>query len=401
MSGRRGLWRRRRPVEAAALFILNVSLLSCSAGEASRSVDGTVDTLSSGLVEVRNRDRGLWSTAAAWRVEEDLRLGGTDSGPQSFSIIRALTVDESGTVYVADGQAKDVRKFTPNGEYVGTVGRLGDGPGEFRSPIGLGVRSGTLLVVEDSRFIFFDTAGAYRMAVRRFPFRSGGRWQGTVLADGRVADVVYRRDGERLRTGFVVVDSIGVSSDTFFLPMMEQDAYLLEHTVGGETARLSLPVPFAPRSHWRVHADGYIWTGYSDRFHLAQLSLTTADTVRTLDKPFRRVRVRASEADSALTPLKQTLPGASFDRSRIPRSKPPFNDLHVDAEGHVWVQRPGTGREQGVWMDVFDAVGRFLGSLRIADQVEQPVVITSSHLYAVVTNASGLPQIVRYRIVKP
>lgn len=68
-------------------------------------------------------------------VEELWRLGGeTDSDEEFFGVISAVTTDKSGNVYLLDSQLAEIKVFSANGEYVRTIGREGEGPGEFRTP---------------------------------------------------------------------------------------------------------------------------------------------------------------------------------------------------------------------------------------------------------------------------
>jgi streptogramin lyase len=49
--------------------------------------------------------------------------------------VRDIEVGPDGTVYVLDGSAMAVRVFGPRGEFLRSIGRGGEGPGEFRRPM--------------------------------------------------------------------------------------------------------------------------------------------------------------------------------------------------------------------------------------------------------------------------
>src|SRR5690606_37595101 len=80
-----------------------------------------------------------------------------------FGSIRGIEVDPTGRILVVDGQARQLRIFSPAGEHVQTIGRSGDGPGEFRSPDHVRVARDGRLVVRDqpARFSVFSADGAY------------------------------------------------------------------------------------------------------------------------------------------------------------------------------------------------------------------------------------------------
>ncbi len=67
-------------------------------------------------------------------LSEVVRIGAADGGPKSFGRVMDATFDTRGRIIVADDLNHEVKVFSANGEYVGTVGREGRGPGEFQSP---------------------------------------------------------------------------------------------------------------------------------------------------------------------------------------------------------------------------------------------------------------------------
>lgn len=63
--------------------------------------------------------------------------GGDDDDEVFFGIPNRVIADDDGRVLVLDDQLSQVHVFSSDGTYEGPVGREGDGPGEFRRPIGL------------------------------------------------------------------------------------------------------------------------------------------------------------------------------------------------------------------------------------------------------------------------
>jgi len=68
-------------------------------------------------------------------MEELWELGGeTDDEDEFFGIIADIEIDEAGNVYLLDSQLSEVKIYTADGEYLRSIGREGEGPGEFRRP---------------------------------------------------------------------------------------------------------------------------------------------------------------------------------------------------------------------------------------------------------------------------
>ncbi len=76
------------------------------------------------------------------------RLGGPDaSGPEAFSQEPGLVVDRSGQVFVRSRNPPHVSVFNGDGEYVRSMGRGGEGPGEFSFAFAHGLLGDTVWVV--------------------------------------------------------------------------------------------------------------------------------------------------------------------------------------------------------------------------------------------------------------
>lgn len=130
-------WRPEGVVAGAVA--LTVGMVACQGGDAPDAdpVEGVtmvVDTVEG--VEVRET-RGAperWELEPAFQVGE---LEGSDGGlgPEVFQSVASLALEEDGTLWVADGGAggaQDIRVFDPEGAHLRTVGRQGQGPGEFQ-----------------------------------------------------------------------------------------------------------------------------------------------------------------------------------------------------------------------------------------------------------------------------
>lgn len=70
------------------------------------------------------------------RMQEQWRAGGEESD-LLLGMVRDVARDADGNLYVLDSQLAQVHVFAPDGRLVRTVGRQGDGPGEFRFPTNL------------------------------------------------------------------------------------------------------------------------------------------------------------------------------------------------------------------------------------------------------------------------
>ncbi|MBD3222661.1 hypothetical protein GF314_15610, partial [bacterium] len=71
-----------------------------------------------------------WTLREAWRV-------GADEADVLLGQIAVLRGGPDGEVYALDSQLAEIQVFGPGGEFRRTLGREGEGPGEFRQPTNL------------------------------------------------------------------------------------------------------------------------------------------------------------------------------------------------------------------------------------------------------------------------
>jgi len=94
---------------------------------------------------------------------EDLILGADFTQPQEvFYQISGVVPDPSGNIYVLERGNNRVQVFDPEGTYVRTMGRQGEGPGEFNRPAYLALAGDQLVVRAASRRVsIWDLDGTY------------------------------------------------------------------------------------------------------------------------------------------------------------------------------------------------------------------------------------------------
>jgi len=128
-----------RPVSLSAtrVGVLIVSLVLL-VGTASVGVaddwKGATETRD-GIDYVMNPSEGMTGPVTI-TPQELWRIGGdSESDEEFFGVINQMATDPDGNVYLLDRQLSEVKVFSPAGEYLRTIGREGEGPGEFRQAL--------------------------------------------------------------------------------------------------------------------------------------------------------------------------------------------------------------------------------------------------------------------------
>jgi sugar lactone lactonase YvrE len=128
-------------------FAIPLALLFLSAAAAFAQKIETVD----GVRVVHNEKGGVWGKIPKVSLELVRKIGDVDTEDEhfAFNYPSDVAVDKDGNIYVLDSANARVQKFGPDGKYLATIGRKGQGPGEFVMPDAIGFdKDGTLVVAD-------------------------------------------------------------------------------------------------------------------------------------------------------------------------------------------------------------------------------------------------------------
>lgn len=292
-------------------------------------------------------------------------------------VSQGVTVDEAtGRVFVADRPNDRVVVFEPSGMYVGTLGRSGDGPGEFRDPAAVSMDPSGSLVVWDNR----------RRILSRWS--SGGDF----LAEER-PDLDYGGPGFAVGTDWlatVTVTAAGMAFERHLIIHREGDTTTL-HEVTEEMAIMELAAGSIPAV--RVFVPTVVWTNRGDSiFFLNGPEYRIDKSVDgALALSFRR-SVDAIEVTQELAVRKiESGPGlyAAFMRQSgleavdivtalgYEERIPPVMSVTAAPGGRFWVTRTLDGISPHA-IDVFDPAGGYEGTF---DAPGVPVAFVSDSTF--------------------
>lgn len=189
-----------------------------------------------------------------------------------ISVPSDVDIDAQGRVYVVDRRLRQILVVSPEGDVVGTIGRGGQGPGEFGRPPGLAVRGEILWVLDLNRGVqALDLDGNYlaeypvQGVFRDFAFGPGG---GLMFANSRV----YRRGGlvAVLDEGGEEVALVGElvapdATEWAFGPLREA---VLQGTIPEEFRNHSLPIAGPDGTVWVFLQTELLLRRYGPEFRL-------------------------------------------------------------------------------------------------------------------------------------
>lgn len=394
---------------------LVLSILGTGCG--SESVDvtdgwsGSIDTLASGEVVVRNIDEPLWLPEETWRVVEEVRIG-SETGDDAilFGDIRSFDVDMRGRVYALDGQAEQIHVFDPSGSFVRTVGTRGTGPGEFEGASSVDVSlNGEIWVVEmmKGRLSILDSTGQY---TRSGSVNSRGRFHSDYPGGfdrlGRFNAAILSDDEDNPKLLLARFDQSFTPLDTIPIPESPQGIEYFEHVSKSEhgTSTMQVQVPYQGSFDWSFSSSGNFWTLLTGTYELVELT-KSGKALRKVVKEFEPILMADAERESLRKSLAWfTEQGGELDMSRIPKTKPVVLSFFSDDEDNLWVMREVVNPDdERRLFHLFDSRGRFLGPLQLpfALRSSPEPIVRDGMLYGVTTDDLGAEIIVRARIEKP
>lgn len=314
-----------------------------------------------------------------WTVAADpvAIIGRLEGAPEYvLAGVRDVKLLPDGGVVLADGQSASVRTYDGSGAFVRSVGRSGEGPGEF----------------DYVRYLFPGDDGsleAYDAMLHRLTrFSADGAVDRTVTlrADSGLPEIYLPANGERHFGAWIDQQAEGsgpISADLWHVATFD--------SAGSDPRRVATfygfrrvafeggsgPAPFSPRAMSVSWNGGMAFSdGVGGRIHRVDGDALTVDTIE-VDLPTHDAR----SAYQALAPLVDSVRALRLEQVRgIPGtdSIPAFSAMLSDDLGHLWLKPYDprtdnlwafpTRRTGGTWLVVDDA-GRSVARVAVPDDL--------------------------------
>lgn len=359
-------------------------------------------------------------------VVEDLRIGSVDDPQYALTRIRDMEVSSTGRIYSLHAVENSIRVHDPDGSFVRTIGRKGDGPGEFDNPITIGILGDTLWVLDIGhyRFSYFTLAGEL-LDTRRIPIDLGTfensppRPRG-LLSDGSLvgASPAWSRlvaDGSLTTQEIVRLDSAGAVVDTVATYPLANTVWQLRDPNRPNQWSIYLPQPFVDTDIVRISDYGPLI--YHVRRPAAAVSsqgvfgvtVTTFDNDTVLDRQYQYLPVPVSAA--LVDTLIDRLAGFAAQRGRatqaqaeqwardalyLPPHHPPVSELVIGRDGSAWLRGPVLSGAPVEWRVVLPD-GEALGIAVLPARLTL-LWVDGTTAYGMELDELDVPYIVRYRV---
>ncbi len=326
---------------------------------------GKTDTTdSSGVAIVRGPAA---DTPLPWSFSEVTRIGGADTGAQSFDGVTpySVTTDGVARIMVLDAdRSNQIHVFDSAGTWIRTVGRRGGGPGEMEYPAGIDVdRDGSVSVKDEAKqaLLTWDPVGA--VLPERKLITARGRTWGTV-----------RRRGD---TVYASLDVLGDSAMAVrrLERWTSRDTLVIDSTVSPRSKMvmfkcvgLTLPPLFTGEIAWSVDGDRVASTrqsayvvditrnGKRERSVRRDVKPVAAKTTDAAKLYPEGLKVRFGSGGECVTPSAEV-----GEKAGVAPTLPVVRAMVIAPDGALWVEQY-TFEGETARTDVFDRDGHYMGT---------------------------------------
>lgn len=326
-----------------------------------------------GVTVVRNPEEPIYPEGYLQLVEE-LAIG-QPSGPEEYllSEIRSVVVDDEGRIYILDSKEDVVKVYDAQGQYLQTIGRPGQGPGELNTPMMISLYGDNLMVVESSRRIsFFRLSGEYIRSLS-----TGEYWvlQAWCDSQGNILAVAPRLDPENPAYEYLKFD-----------PEFKLLFKLTESPAPNAAKGFN---PFMAISFALVGVNDQIVFGYPGDYTL-QIYSQEGKLLRKISREYTPVAVTEEE-------IKRWKEESPPDvKLALGKYHSAYRRFRQDEERRLYVQTWEKNAEGYFYHDVFDPEGRYLTRFPLKGEM---MAVKQGKIYCREEDEEGYQSLKVYRLV--
>jgi hypothetical protein len=371
------------------IAVVFISALSVSSQKNQTKWEGTIEN-KNGVIIVNNIGGPIYE-GAIFNLEEEMSIG-EEEGPEEylFSRITDFDVDEEGNIYIIDGASAQIRIFGSDGKYLKSIGKKGQGPGEFQMPIFVQIAPQDKLVVFDymvGKLIYFSLDGRYqrqkmatwsRYSIQPIKLDSHGNLIGIeVMAPAPI-------DGKLLN-----------KYDSDLKPIMEifKEEQDIEHK-NKNNKEFDIEKPMLCCA---VSLKDNIYWGYPEKYEIKNID-HNGNLIRIIQKKFKNLAISAKDKEKYASRFSDIIKMGG--KLVFPDKLPAFKDISIDNHERLYIKtyEQVEGKEDVFYFDVFDGEGKYLAKITPNANLNRHSVWKKGQLYTIESDEKGYEKVVRYKI---
>jgi hypothetical protein len=375
MSGRPDMM--TRTPQAGVVYLALLTLLASQPASAQDKWKGSI--VKEGDVTIIKNPKEPIYKGPILKLEEELSIGGPeDKGQAVFGRMGEFVVDDDGNFYISAARGEDqIRVFDKTGRYLRTIGRHGQGPGEFDGigPLSF-VRATGELVVANIRLrclTFFDSQGTFLRDLRlQVPNYAVARLDsmGRICAAGGGFEIGKPYFETRIAT----------------LTPEGSPASVLASAPGQVKDRIGIGFP---NMSWAFDFNDNLVVGLSEDYDVQVFKAGTNRLFMRIRKEFDPIPIRDEELRQFKKPEYSSMP---FDFAKHHSA---FQNLFTSDTGHLFVATWEKAEDGRFIHDIFDKEGRLVARMPFKSH---GVMISAGKYYALEEDEDGYQYVKRYSV---
>lgn len=344
---------------------------------------GTIEEVD-GVTVVKNPAEPLYGKDA-FLLEEEISIGvAVGKEEYTFSQISGIDVDREGNIYLIDALSVHIRVFDKDGQYLRTIGRKGQGPGEIQKHFYVQITPQNEVLVYDfmaQRMIFYSLEGEFL------------RQKSTAQAGIFFLPL-------RLTSNGNITVIVGLSPPPIggkVLKMYDSSLELIKVIADEEKGQRGIFDIGKPTWFCDVSPNDTIVWGDSQDYTLHILN-HKGELTKKIIKEHRFIEITAEDREKSKQmyedPLKRGF------KISFRRFFPAFSDLLIDEKDRVYVKTYERVEDEDelFYFDVFDPEGKYLAKVPVRANLNRNSVWKNSRVYTIEEDEDGYPVVKRYKV---
>ena len=331
-------------------------------------------------------------------LEEDLSIGREDDDNYVFYQVRNIDVDDQGNIYVLEGGNCRLQKFDLTGQYLQTIGKKGQGPGEFESPSRLFLDKENNIYISERRkrkIHMFNSKGEFVKSI----LLSNTTTSFSIAPDENIFGVATIRTDEESNRCIVKMDPKGkiIKNIAQFAAIRPVQRKGKESTI----MTFSIGHQYNPALYFSRSVNNKHLYAYSSEYSLFQVNLEgdLELIIKKEEPPYPISQKEKNKIYERFSDLEEKWPkGVVKEAVQWPSHRPYFNRIVTDDRGRIYVRRVKSiiDESEEVEFDIFSKEGYYLYKTNLPFT---PTVIKNGYFYEYYSSEeTGEVKIKRYKV---
>ncbi len=329
-------------------------------------------------------------------LEEDLSIGREDDDNYMFYAVRKIDVDDQGNIYVLEGRNCRLQKFDRTGQYLQTIGKKGQGPGEFQKPSWFFLdEENNIYVSEYLKIHIFNGKGEYIKSIHL----SNLTTEFSIAPDENIFGIASVKTELESNQCILKMDSKGKMIKNIAKFAAMEPVY--RKGTGKMVAAFFITHEYNPDIYFSPAINNKHIYAHSLEYSLFQVGLEgNLELVIKKEEPQHLISQKEKDKIySRFSEIEEKWPkGVVKEAVQFPSHRPYFSRIATDERGRIYVRRISNviDESEEVEFDIFSREGYYLYKAKLPFT---PEVIKNGYFYDLYSSEeTGEVRIKRYKV---